>query len=130
MSPMQGNSTSARLRIRGQKAASRMRRSLLGLLMKLPGQGANDPAALLARFPDEALMPLKRIGLDPVPGLARVRDREPVSRMKMPLGLRGYFVSQFGKYVPGKVWVIFIRVAMLGRTAADKTVVGVTASTS
>src|SRR5262245_13290177 len=43
-------------------------------------------------------------------------------------GLRGYFVSQFGKYVPGKVWVILIRVTMLGKTGADKAVVGVTAT--
>ncbi len=28
-------------------------------------------------------------------------------------GLRAYFVSQFGKYIPGKVWVIGIRVGML-----------------
>ena len=28
-------------------------------------------------------------------------------------GLRAYFVSQFGKYVPGKAWVILIRVALL-----------------
>ena len=46
----------------------------------------------------------------------------------LPQGLRGYFVSQFGKYVPGKVWVIVIRVAMLGKTGADKTIVGVTAT--
>ena len=29
-------------------------------------------------------------------------------------GLRCYFVSQFGKYVPGKAWVILLRVGMLG----------------
>jgi hypothetical protein len=42
-------------------------------------------------------------------------------------GLRAYFVSQFGKYVPGKVWVIGIRVAMLG-TPGTKLAVGVTAT--
>jgi glycosyltransferase 2 family protein len=49
-------------------------------------------------------------------------------RVTLPQGLRGYFVSQFGKYVPGKVWVIVIRVAMLGKTGADKAIVGVTAT--
>jgi cytochrome P450 len=78
----------------GAKAASRMRRRLLALLMKLPG-GHADPASLLARFPDEALMPLRREGLDPVPALAAVRDREPVSRLKMPLGLRGWLVTGY-----------------------------------
>src|SRR3954467_14176491 len=34
-------------------------------------------------------------------------------RVGMLTGLRAYFVSQFGKYVPGKAWVIFMRVAML-----------------
>lgn len=45
-----------------------------------------------------------------------------------PLGWRGYFVSQFGKYVPGKVWVILIRVAMLSRVGANRAIVGVTAT--
>jgi uncharacterized membrane protein YbhN (UPF0104 family) len=43
------------------------------------------------------------------------------------VGLRAYFVSQFGKYVPGKVWVIGIRVAMLG-SPGTKLAVGVTAT--
>jgi uncharacterized membrane protein YbhN (UPF0104 family) len=43
------------------------------------------------------------------------------------VGLRAYFVSQFGKYVPGKVWVIGIRVAMLG-APGTKLAVGVTAT--
>ena len=83
-----------RMRTYGAKAASRARRSLLGLLMKLPG-GHSDPASLLARFPDEALMPLRRVGLDPVPALAAVREHEPVSKLKMPLGLRGWLVTGY-----------------------------------
>lgn len=84
----------AQARRQGAKAASRARRSLLGLLMRLPG-GHSDPASLLARFPDETLMPLRRIGLDPVPELAAVREREPVARVKMPLGLRGWLVTGY-----------------------------------
>ena len=42
--------------------------------------------------------------------------------------VRAYFVSQFGKYVPGKVWVIAIRVAMLGSSPGTRLVVGVTAT--
>ena len=40
-------------------------------------------------------------------------------------GVAAYFVSQFGKYVPGKVWVIVLRVGIL-RNAASKSVVAVT----
>jgi uncharacterized membrane protein YbhN (UPF0104 family) len=42
-------------------------------------------------------------------------------------GLRSYFVSQFGKYIPGKVAVIVIRVAMLGKPGT-RLAVGVTAT--
>ncbi len=42
------------------------------------------------------------------------------------LGLRAYFVSQFGKYVPGKAWVIFLRVGLLRSLDVRPTVVIVT----
>ncbi|WP_375481037.1 cytochrome P450 [uncultured Jatrophihabitans sp.] len=61
--------------------------------MRLPGE--SDPSSLLARFPDEAKMPLRRVGLDPVPELAAVRERAPVSRLKLPLGLRGWLVTGY-----------------------------------
>lgn len=80
------------MRRRGAKAASRARRGLLGLLMKLPGDNT-DPASLIKRFPDEALLPLRRRGVDPVPELGALRERDPVSRLKMPLGLRGWLVT-------------------------------------
>ncbi len=79
------------MRVLGAKAASRARRWLLGVLLRLPG-GNSDPTALLARFPDESLLPLRRQGLDPIPELAA---REPVSRLKMPLGLRGWLVTGY-----------------------------------
>lgn len=43
-------------------------------------------------------------------------------------GWRAYFISQYGKYIPGKVWVILIRVVMLGGTKRDRAIVGVTAT--
>jgi uncharacterized membrane protein YbhN (UPF0104 family) len=49
-------------------------------------------------------------------------------RVSLFIGLRAYFVSQYGKYIPGKVWVIGIRVAMLGHDRLTKLAVGVTAT--
>ena len=43
-------------------------------------------------------------------------------------GLRAYYVSQFGKYVPGKVWVLVLRVGMLGNIGISRTAVGITAT--
>ena len=41
-------------------------------------------------------------------------------------GQRTYFISQMGKYVPGKVFVIVIRVAMLGKNIGiSRTAVGI-----
>lgn len=41
-------------------------------------------------------------------------------------GVRAYFVSQFGKYVPGKAWVIFLRLGLLRGAETSRTVVIVT----
>lgn len=42
-------------------------------------------------------------------------------------GLRAYFISQMGKYVPGKILVIVIRVGMLRNIGISRTAVGITA---
>lgn len=44
------------------------------------------------------------------------------------VGIRAYFVSQFGKYVPGKAWVLVLRVALLRHRGLSPTVVAVTAT--
>jgi hypothetical protein len=43
-------------------------------------------------------------------------------------GVRAYFVSQFGKYVPGKAWTLLLRVMLLRRSGVHPAVVGVTAT--
>ncbi len=48
-------------------------------------------------------------------------------KVSLVQGLRAYFVSQYGKYIPGKVWVVGIRVVMLGGDAGMPLAVGVTA---
>src|SRR5699024_1726589 len=51
----------------------------------------------LSKMPlsDETLLPLKRDGLDPVPQLAATREREPVSRLPLPFGMRAWLVSGY-----------------------------------
>lgn len=43
-------------------------------------------------------------------------------------GMRAYFVSQFGKYIPGKVWVIVLRMRLLGDIGMSKARVGILAT--
>src|SRR5687768_14219276 len=40
--------------------------------------------------------------------------RNQGATVSVSTGLRAYFISQFGKYVPGKVWVIVLRMGILG----------------
>lgn len=40
-----------------------------------------------------------------------------------PIAIRAYFISQLGKYVPGKIWVLVLRVGLLGRTARRSVVI-------
>ncbi len=42
------------------------------------------------------------------------------------VGVRAYFVSQFGKYIPGKAWVILLRIGLLKSIDVKPTVVVVT----
>ncbi|MCE9562132.1 MAG: flippase-like domain-containing protein [Planctomycetes bacterium] len=44
------------------------------------------------------------------------------------VGLRAYFISQFGKYVPGKAWVILIRVGILRHYGGHPLPVAITAT--
>jgi hypothetical protein len=49
--------------------------------------------------------------------------------VSVPTGMRAYFISQFGKYVPGKVWVIVLRMGILGRKIGiSRTAVGIAAT--
>lgn len=50
---------------------------------------------LLSLLPDSTLMPLRRVGLDPVPELALKRETEPVSRLRLPFGLRAWLVTGY-----------------------------------
>jgi hypothetical protein len=49
-------------------------------------------------------------------------------RVSWYVGLRAYYVSQFGKYIPGKVFVVLMRVAMLRPFGAHPIPVAVTAT--
>ncbi|NKQ58947.1 cytochrome P450 [Amycolatopsis sp. K13G38] len=50
---------------------------------------------LLSLLPDSTLMPLRRDVLDPVPELSAAREQAPVSRLKLPFGLRAWLVTGY-----------------------------------
>lgn len=73
---------------------SSARRRLIGWLLRVD-RGRRGSGTLMSRLPASALVPLQRDGLDPVGELGRLRDREPVSRMKLPLGVRAWVVTGY-----------------------------------
>lgn len=61
---------------------------------RLRKKGGSLDLSVLARLPDAALLPLRREGLDPVPEIAALREREPVSRLPIP-GMTVWLVSGY-----------------------------------
>ncbi len=75
-------------------ARARIIRTLARLrLGRRQTHGSTDE--LLSMLPDSALVPLQRDGLDPVAELGRRRAQEPVSRLKLPFGLRAWLVTGY-----------------------------------
>lgn len=68
-------------------------RRMMQTLGRRPGRRAGG--SLLNRLPAALRLPLLRAGLDPVPQLAAVRERAPVSPLTMPFGLRGWLVTGY-----------------------------------
>lgn len=78
----------------GVLPVGRLRSTITGLFARLylararrKGLGSVLPAA--------ALMPLQRTGLDPVPALGEVREREPISRLPLPVATNVWLVSGY-----------------------------------
>lgn len=46
-------------------------------------------------LPEATLMPLRRTGLDPVPDLGELREREPISKLSVPLGMNVWLVTGY-----------------------------------
>jgi cytochrome P450 len=74
-------------------ARTRLIRTLARLRLGRRRSAGTD--ALLPMLPDSALVPLQRDGLDPVPELGQRRAEEPVSRMKLPFGIRAWLVTGY-----------------------------------
>jgi cytochrome P450 len=75
-----------------------VRGRVIALLARLRfgrSRAAGSTDALLSMLPESALVPLQRNGLDPVSELGRLRTHEPVSRMKLPFGLRAWIVTGY-----------------------------------
>jgi cytochrome P450 len=75
---------------------SSTRRQVLGRLLRLrTGRRQLTDDSLLSLLPESALVPLQRDRLDPVEELGRIREREPISRLKLPFGVRGWLVTGY-----------------------------------
>ncbi|GAA1247855.1 cytochrome P450 [Pseudonocardia aurantiaca] len=78
-----------------------VRGHIIGLIARLrlgrSSRAAGSTDALLSMLPDSALVPLQRDGLDPVVELGRLRADEPVSRLKLPFGLRAWLVTGYAE---------------------------------
>lgn len=51
--------------------------------------------SLVAMLPEAALMPLKRVGLDPVAEMGELREQEPVHRLQLPFGIKAWLVTGY-----------------------------------
>jgi cytochrome P450 len=71
------------------------RRRILGWILRLQSRRSKPGTSLLERLPGSVLIPLQRVGVNPSPDLTGLRDREPVSRLKLPLGIRGWLISGY-----------------------------------
>jgi cytochrome P450 len=59
------------------------------------GPGGLLDLSNVSALPDSVLWPLRRTGLDPVAELGDRRDREPVSRLRVPLGIRAWLITGY-----------------------------------
>ena len=72
------------------------RRRLIGWLLRFhSARRQRSGSSLLSMLPDSALVPLKRDRLDPVKELGQLREKEPVSRIKLPFGVRAWLVTGY-----------------------------------
>jgi cytochrome P450 len=67
-------------------------RRYLRYLARSARKGGFDLSSML---PEPVLMPLRREGVDPVPALGELRRTEPISRLKLPLGVGAWLVSGY-----------------------------------
>jgi cytochrome P450 len=77
---------------------SRVRTSLLGLVARRFAGGSGGMALsadTLSMLPESILFPLHREGLDPVPEMERLRTTDPVSKLSLPFGIRGWLVTGY-----------------------------------
>jgi cytochrome P450 len=76
-----------------EKVRRAFARRMVQTLARRPNR--HPDRSLLERLPAALRLPLLREGLDPVPQLAAVRERAPVSPLAMPFGLRGWLVTGY-----------------------------------
>jgi cytochrome P450 len=74
---------------------SAAKRRLIGALLRFGYGRRGSGSSIISLLPDSALVPLQRDVLDPVPALGELRAERPVSRMKLPLGVRAWVVTGY-----------------------------------
>ena len=67
--------------------------SWLGRRVLAKVRGRNVDLTKLPFVPDSMVMPLQRNGLDPVPGMAEIREREPMTRLAHMFGMNIWIVT-------------------------------------
>jgi cytochrome P450 len=73
-----------------------VRRRLVGWLLRFrSARGQRSESSLLSMLPDSSLVPLRRDLLDPVDDLRQLREKDPVSRLKLPFGVRAWLVTGY-----------------------------------
>ena len=76
-------------------ATTSIRRWVAQRLLSTAAAGRTSGLAGLPVLPKRLTMPLRRDGMDPVPALGKMRDEEPIHRMRRVFGINVWLVSGY-----------------------------------
>lgn len=76
-------------------ATTSIRRWVAQRLLSTAAAGRSSGLAGITALPKKLTMPLRRNGMDPLPELGRMRDQDPVQRMRRVFGINVWLVSGY-----------------------------------
>jgi cytochrome P450 len=76
-------------------ATTSIRRWVAQRLLSTAAAGRSSGLAGITALPKKLTMPLRRNGMDPLPDLGRMRDQDPVQRMRRVFGINVWLVSGY-----------------------------------